>query len=707
MLLVCLVPATVRAQSPDQRAALERWRDSLATVTDSAGLISLESAMIDTARRDRDNTVLHLKLGLLALRLGELGSRSRYDDAGSEFEWARELEPHWPYPLMGLGLAEAGLVDTSYGVMSRIRSMFSADHLTRSVDALANAVRKDSTFVPGLVALADVSRQQLINTDSSGILKIFRNAARGPAARDTAFQLALGQTELLVGSADSALAAFRRYLDLGGDSTIGILELTRTRLATGDTSAQGDYYRLAAGDDPVVVATLGDDIRLIAGDSGVARFDSMSGMARAEFLRDFWSQRDDWDLRGRGERLAEHYRRLFYAERNFRRVPIRRRYRFDDDYHFNDDYHQAIRTLDARGEVYVRYGEPTEKVPFPNFCSTSWRYQRPEGDLIFHFIGNPAQHDYSIAASVLDVCNLEDLGDSRIFGWSPIFSRLVGAGPVTLARLSEEYRYRMRDSVRQAMRSDRFQLTYENRIEATARLEALGTRGDRSLVHVVYAIRGGTVKPFEVATGYEYEIHVRFAAFGADGATLLTTDTTHFFRTRRRLPDGEFITGHDIVALPPGAITYRLALEMPDSTGGAFPADSFVVSRFEPGLALSDLVLGNRAIGPVWTPTPRDTVWFNPLGTFRPADAMELYYEVYGLPPGAVFRTRLAVYRSDREQAEIAFDFSEQAAPRGPTRVHRSIELSRLRSGDYTFEVGLTGPDGTVVTKRRQFTVLK
>lgn len=126
----------------------------------------------------------------------------------------------------------------------------------------------------------------------------------------------------------------------------------------------------------------------------------------------------------------------------------------------------------------------------------------------------------------------------------------MGAGPVTFARLSEEYRYRMRDSVRQAMGSDRFQLTYENGIEATARLEALGTRGDRSLVHVVYAIRGGTVTPFEVATGYEYEIHVRFAAFGPDGATLLTTDTTHFFRTRQRLPDGEFITGHDIVALP-------------------------------------------------------------------------------------------------------------------------------------------------------------
>src|SRR3989442_15375332 len=63
---------TVRlsSQEPADRRALESLRDSLAVVTDSNALLRLEARTIDVAKRDRDNALLHLRLGFVAYRPG-------------------------------------------------------------------------------------------------------------------------------------------------------------------------------------------------------------------------------------------------------------------------------------------------------------------------------------------------------------------------------------------------------------------------------------------------------------------------------------------------------------------------------------------------------------------------------------------------------------------------------------------------------------
>src|SRR4051794_28237737 len=83
-LIVAAVLPRLHAQTPGERAELERFRDSLATTDDSTGLLVLERRMIDTAKAERNNTLQHLKLGFLSLRVGELGGQAHYDDAASE-----------------------------------------------------------------------------------------------------------------------------------------------------------------------------------------------------------------------------------------------------------------------------------------------------------------------------------------------------------------------------------------------------------------------------------------------------------------------------------------------------------------------------------------------------------------------------------------------------------------------------------------------
>ncbi|HEU4682326.1 MAG TPA: hypothetical protein VFS51_11295, partial [Gemmatimonadales bacterium] len=87
-MLVTSNSVLLQAQDPADRVELERFRDSLAGTRDSVGLLALEKRMIDSTKADRNNALMHLKLGLLSLRLGDLGGQAHYDDAASEFQWA-------------------------------------------------------------------------------------------------------------------------------------------------------------------------------------------------------------------------------------------------------------------------------------------------------------------------------------------------------------------------------------------------------------------------------------------------------------------------------------------------------------------------------------------------------------------------------------------------------------------------------------------
>ena len=151
-LLSCLAVLGARdgaAQAPAQRQALVAWRDSLATVSDSFALLDLERRLIGEARRDRDSVMVHLRLGFLSLRLGDLSGTQHYDNAASEFQWATSLQPAWPYGWFGLGLAELGVGDSEVSVVAGLQTMLGKDALTRSANAFAKSAEVDPGFVGG------------------------------------------------------------------------------------------------------------------------------------------------------------------------------------------------------------------------------------------------------------------------------------------------------------------------------------------------------------------------------------------------------------------------------------------------------------------------------------------------------------------------------------------------------------------------------
>ncbi|MEO8138409.1 MAG: GWxTD domain-containing protein [Gemmatimonadota bacterium] len=727
---LCAISPRLLAQSPEDRRALQGFRDSLETTGDSVALVQLEQRLIVVAKADRNNPINHLRLGFLAVRLGDLGSKSRYDDGAGEFQWATELVPTWPWAWYGLGIAEDRVGDSQISIVQGLQAMFGKDHLTRAANAYARSVQEDPSFVDGLVELAATALRQRINIKTDIAREALRQAAATSAAANPEVLLYRGRVEREVGDVDSALAAFRGYLAKGGRHGLGELELARTEFLHGSLDGQRAYYDGAESADSGSVGEYRADLALIANDSALAEFDHNTGERRAAFLRRFWGQRDRGALLREGERLREHYRRLYYARRNFQLVSANRHY------DIVERYRSGSREYDDRGLIYIRHGEPTQRATYsaPGMeLNESWHYRRADGDLVFHFMAREDVQDYKLVESLFDVLGFSDAvalrGDrdnSAGAGlanellttrdrFAPVYSRLIAAGTAGSQKYLTEERMLGRRSIALGTRTDSYELTYARQLKVSTDVVVAGRDSTGSLMHVTYAIPGSALHDIATERGHVYPVRVRLSVTDRTGRNVASVDTTTLFLSRDPVPSNEHLVGKLRVPVIPGPLSYRLAIEQGDESGVMLPTDTLTAGDFSgQQLEISGLVLGSRAANLTWRPAPGDTVWFNPLGRYRRSTEMELYYEVYGLEPGAPFQTTILVTKQGgggflgifgARKPAIRLGFEDHAQGLA-THIGRSVALDRLSSGRYWIEVVVKDAAGGTRTSRAAFEVI-
>jgi GWxTD domain-containing protein len=731
--LIAAVPLHLQGQSPAQRAEIERFRDSLAATADSSGLLVLEKRLIDQAKADRANAMVHLKLGFLSLRLGELGGQNHYEDAASEFQWATDLQPMWPYGHYGMGFAEYGIGDSQVSFVTGIKTMLGKDALTRSAMAFARSAEVDSAFDRGLIEVSNAALRQRVNIKLDVALQALRRAAPTEAASHPEVLLARGRVEREVGDGDSALAAFRSYLERGPNRALALLETARTLFLLGRFDGVRPYYQGASLEDSVAVAGYRADLATIATDSVLREFDRSTGQRRAAYLRRFWSDRDRIELRAEGERLREHYRRLFYARKNFHLVSLNRHY------DIVERYRSGSRDFDDRGVIYIRHGEPSSRASYaapglePN---ESWRYARPEGDLILHFMAREDVQDFKLVESLFDVLGFRNaialrgglavtedapIAQQLILSreqLAPIYGRLQTAGSSSTGRWQDEERQVGQASIALGTRSDSYELRFADELKVKTEVLAVGRDSSGSQVQIAYAIAGSGLEPMTVTQGYLYSIRVRFVAVDRVGRVAASLDTTRHFVSPAPVPDGEHLVGRVAVRVPPGQLQYRLAIQQAEESGVILPRDTVRVGQpTSAALALSDLVLGSRATNLYWRRTEEDTVVFNPLRTFKRNQDMELYYEVEGLSSGTQYTVRLAVRKQGGSGglfrkifggggAAISLKFDDQATfPVASS--HRTLNLDRLKPGKYTLEVLVDDGNGRTDRRAADFEVVE
>ena len=702
------------AQAAGDRTSLEALRAELAGVTDSAALRARESAGIERARLHRDSTILHLELGFLAYRLGEItGDRRHYDEAAGEFEWAAELRPEWPYPWYGLGLAELALGEHPAIAIENVRQALGKDFLSKAAAAFARAAASDPSFAQPVIDLADAARRQRVRQRLDVAQGALRAAATTSAGRIPALQLARGRVEREMGEGDSALSAFAAYLDVGGDRGVGLLERARTLFfLRRPDEAEGLYFDGATA--PLSADARAEyraDLLWILTPDERAALDAVPDTALRGWLEKFWGERDAQDARADGERLGEHYRRYFYAWRHFRLVSRHRRYT-------NEPFRSDQELVDDRGVIYIRHGEPDDRARFvarddptrdlrlePN---ESWMYLWPEGKRIFHFVAREDVQDYKLVESLADV-----FGDRAIewqaWGWLPPLARELYESRATLdpeyrrlalsstaqgTALANERRAG-REAVRLGTTTDGYPLRFDAPLQSRIQLYAVGAPDGGARALLVFAVPGGRLVGRGSAEGIQYPLEIRVAG----GAVRL--DTVRVFRTGAPLDPTRLLSGVLEFPLPPDTHALRVAVLEPGGVGGdVVDVRDFVVPDFAAGgLVMSDLVLGDRTSGLQWI-VSGDTVPLSPRGAYAEGGAAELYYELHGLPPGAPYRARIEVRGRQGGSVfarigrlfgggpPVAFSF-DGVTSGTPHRSRQAVGLAPLAPGDYVLSLSV------------------
>jgi tetratricopeptide (TPR) repeat protein len=722
-----LATTNLLAQSQAERAWLDSLRSRLAAETDSVALARLEGEKVAVARVQRDSALLHMELGLINHRLGELtGVRRRYEDAASEFQWAADLRPAWPWAWYGLGAAELAVGESRDYAIESIRQAMGVDFLSRAAVAFARAVEADPTFTRALLDLATTTLRQRGGPRLAVAQRAVRLASGTAAGEDLTVMLLRGRIERRLEAHDSALAAFRRYLRSGGDPGTALVEIARTQVFRGRVPAARAAYdsALALPFTDAARSEIRRDLKWIASPAELAAYDAAPADSVGMVVREFWAARDARAGRRSGERFAEQVRRYEYAAQHFALL-TRRRAR-DPTFVLRDTSQSEV---DDRGVIYLRHGEPDDRARY-QFTGTrpddtvepneSWLYRRqaPQEDLVFHFVAFDDVQDYRLVTTLAEVLGagaavtLEGQMDpsaggralvSELYASRARFGRLYEmvsrGGSTGRSRLLAEERQQGQRGVREGLTTDSYALRFAQELRPVVSWFAAADAAFEPELHVVFAIPAQRLHPVASDGGATYPLNLRLIVMDTGDRPLATVDTLRVFRARQVLGEGSYLTEQLVVRVRPG--TWRatfVAAEAHESAGSSVTGVAIEVPRMSGGFSASDVVLGREGSGLLWR-RPEGDVALNPLMRYERGGIVTLYYEVYGLDQGATVDTRVRVLqRGGRSLFRRLFgggggadlEYATVTDAPGRARVRQQLGLEDLGAGRYQLEVTLT-----------------
>ena len=708
--LLFVVPR-VLAQTPEERAALEAFRDTLANTGNLDALKQLDQGKPSGAAGQ-------VRAGLIDLRRGELGSaRGPYDEAVMTLEQALSRQSRWPYSWYALGLVRYGMWNRHI-VVKETRFLGQGTSYRRAaMDAFARALEVDSTFVPAADALAGLLTALGHRLLPQEFLPPLRSASAVPG---TPPEVWLGIYRLEFGARryDQALEALGGYLRLGGDSGMARLEQARTLYALGrPDDATSTYFDALARAGETGRAAYRADLAWVAADWELAKFDSLPASQVADWVTRFWRERDALALRAANERIREHLRRWVFVHQNYLvhrpdDAPIHGEGLntsdlqdvFDDE--STDDvlvevafgpprlktYTRTQWEVDDRGVIYLRHGEPTAKVSSvagpPN---ESWAYDLPEGRRVFHFLGSRALGTTAATTLVAalpvnaDMLDARASLDSRYAGLASQIQRSLaqarsidlrnrvrsgtagaddanglarvaqardatGGSRFSAATLQREVMKNQR-AIAAAVATDGFPQLFKQSLDAVVQVYGVGFgQGESRRVLTVFAVPGRKLTPRsrpDGGPGFLYPIGVRVIAMDRVQGIIRELDTTRTFLAKEELKGEQHLTGLVELAVPPGNYQIRTMITAPGIDAATGAGRDSVEIPASP----KDLIISDLILGREQSglawPYSGAKVPLNPLNAYPRGADADLFYEVGGLQAGTGYQVTMAVRKGD------------------------------------------------------------
>ncbi len=473
--------------------------------------------------------------------------------------------------------------------------------------------------------------------------------------------------------------------------------------------AEQFYWQAVREIDTDVAADLVfEDIKYIVTDEELATYRSLPTIPEKQhFFTALWTRRDPTPAADVNVRLAEHYRRLVYAEKNFEYDGFRTWFNnpdtlgyleFTAGYRLNDEYND-------KGLIYLRHGERDDWAVTLNENSPAnetWVYYRTPTTpaMTFHFVLENTTQYWRFTPIITDPAMLED----RLHLGS-VYYRLQHANPLEFRSYVEEMAQQSRQSVQAGLATDRH--TWEQPLKPLELPFAMTTfRGQegRTVLEIHYAFTLSAIRaetssgndPITIDRGLTiHNLNWIEVAHRQDQVQLLPQKNDSFLDLYR-------------FEVPPDS--YHVALFVrPLGTNllGGWKLDRRIPNYHQPGLALSEVELAIR-IEPATVENKFTKngllIIPNPTRLFSLSKPVYVYFEIYQLQSDAAGKTSFAIdyalalrkasggkllglFRGGRSTIGTRID-REGTSERSIE--YLALDVSKLKAGEYELTIQVT-----------------
>jgi len=470
-------------------------------------------------------------------------------------------------------------------------------------------------------------------------------------------QYFLGELYRRDGRLDSADSIFTALIPRLGRFPLQPLLLSRIRLLVQRNEPQraNDLYWQAVRSvgDGLDAEFIKRDIIPIMNDEEYAALRGHTPWpALSNALLAFWFRRDPLPSFPYNHRLIEHYRRLVFAEKNYRYDGLRTDIR-NEEFVGYAGFHQdlpggtmsrPIRTppwysendiFNDMGLIFIRFGEPDNQISTPGqdlVENASWLYHEKDGmpKMIFHFIENRSDNWMLISgfSQTEILTNLTDW-DNRYY------QALTGDETEKIALLNEMKMERAQTAER-GLQTDRLTWPEEMRpLEVTSSLFRFRQSANRDLVQLAYGIPLEAVKK-QVGRSDSIPLETGVEVFDNHWGRVYRTE--HRFTlgdsTDARVWKGLFLDEFQFeVPLQPVVLSFHARLAGTEILNG-WRQSVTSVDTVRDRLACSTLKAAFD-IRPVGSPDERNREALamvpNPMNAAKLEDPFYVYYEIYNL----------------------------------------------------------------------------
>ncbi|MBD3291196.1 tetratricopeptide repeat protein [candidate division KSB1 bacterium] len=493
-----------------------------------------------------------------------------------------------------------------------------------------------------------------------------------------------------------------------------LLSLAKLNYAKNEPADAERYFWLAVDSISNVVEAdlVFEEMKYVLTDSELVNYEAAGSPSEwIHFFHSIWNSRNPLPASDVNIRLQQHFERLLYAEKyyeydgfrtNFNNPDQLKYLQFSDISKLNEEYND-------KGLIYIRHGEPSEKVrtagenvPF----NESWMYYGNQvmPKMIFHFLLYNSTSAWRLGPVVTHPAMLEDRME-----WDHIYYQMLTAEPIEYTSYYEEMARDSRESVIAGLKTDR--VTWEENtkpLEIPFYTALFRSENGKTLLELYYAIPLEKLAEDDEYVGNEISFKKGYSLHTLDWEPVVRENDIVDLPVEK---DQNFVGVYRSFVKPD---SYNVALfidpQETDYIGGYkfgervddFNTDELMMSSIELATHIEPATDENVFVKNGLKVTP------NPFREYYRSDPMNIYFEIYNLSKDAAGQTEFSI---EYTLTSISLDRSglqkliglftggnkssvtiraDRQGDSGTSVEFLAIDVNRYQAGEYELTVSVT-----------------